>query len=411
MCNQRKMYLLRSDVKSGRRNEAWISYNSSTHNLSVAFSGLRNNSVVMQGLDYQVDLRQHLPEFVTFGFSMATGVDFAIFSIYSWEFNSSLEMDDETTNPVFNPKSRRKNITALVVGLCLGGGFLVGGVVLIIWLAGIGRKRKEGDEEDNQGFSEYIDDEFERGAGPKRFPYKELALATNDFNDDQKLGQGGFGGVYKGFFRETNSYIAVKRVSQGSKQGIKEYASEVKIISRLRHKNLVQLLGWCHEKNELLLVYEVMANGSCRWKMAHDLSGECISFYQLIQYFLSLLPMVNCCCQFASDGEEQGFDRGIQEPVHILAYYSSYGPSKYEELENLLGNIRDGRFLRAKDMILKLNKLKLPLKWENVAKIAGKGVAPGRLHVARAMVEAGHVENLKQAFARYLYDGGPAYST
>lgn len=74
------MYLLRSDVKSGRRNEAWISYNSSTHNLSVAFSGLRNNSVVMQGLDYQVDLRQHLPEFVTFGFSMATGVDFAIFS-------------------------------------------------------------------------------------------------------------------------------------------------------------------------------------------------------------------------------------------------------------------------------------------------------------------------------------------
>ncbi|KAK9181363.1 hypothetical protein WN944_024500 [Citrus x changshan-huyou] len=278
---------------------------------------------------------------------MATGVDFAIFSIYSWEFNSSLEMDDETTNPVSNPKSRRKNITALVVGLCLGGGFLVGGVVLIIWLAGIGRKRKEGDEEDNQGFSEYIDDEFERGAAPKRFPYKELALATNDFNDDQKLGQG------------------------GSKQGIKEYASEVKIISRLRHKNLVQLLGWCHEKNELLLVYEVMPNGSCRWKMAHDLS----------------------------DGEEQGFDRGIQEPVHILAYYSSCGPSKYEELENLLGNIRDGRFLRAKDMILKLNKLKLPLKWENVAKIAGKGVAPGRLHVARAMVEAGHVENLKQAFA------------
>ena len=200
-------------------------------------------------------------------------------------------------------------------------------------------------------------------------------------------------------------------MSLGSKRGIKEYAFEVKIISRLRHKNLVQLLGWCHERKELLLVYEFMPNGSCRWKTAHHLSGECISFYQLIQYFLSLLFMVNCCCQFASDGEEQGFDRGIQELVHILAYYSSCGPSKYEELENFLANIRDGRFLRAKDMILKLNKLKLPLKWEHVAKIAGKGVAPGRLHVARAMVEAGHVENLKQAFARYLYDGGHAYST
>jgi len=54
--------------------------------------------------------------------------------------------------------------------------------------------------------------------------------------------------------------------------------------------------------------------------------------------------------------------------------------------------------------------LKMPLKWEHVTRIAGSGVAPGRLHVARALVEAGHVEDLKQAFARYLYDGGPAYS-
>ncbi|GMI88363.1 hypothetical protein like AT2G13840 [Hibiscus trionum] len=101
----------------------------------------------------------------------------------------------------------------------------------------------------------------------------------------------------------------------------------------------------------------------------------------------------------------------MEEPVHILAYYSSCGPMRYEELEKLLANIREGRYLRAKDMVLKLNKLKLPLKWEHVTKIAGKGVAPGRLHVARAMVEAGYVENLKQAFSRYLYDGGPAYST
>ncbi|RVW13267.1 3',5'-nucleoside bisphosphate phosphatase [Vitis vinifera] len=104
-------------------------------------------------------------------------------------------------------------------------------------------------------------------------------------------------------------------------------------------------------------------------------------------------------------------ESGSEEPVHVLAYYSSCGPTRCEELEKFLANIRDGRYLRAKNMVLKLNNLKLPLKWEHVAKIAGKGVAPGRLHVARAMVEAGHVENLRQAFARYLYDGGPAYST
>lgn len=119
------------------------------------------------------------------------------------------------------------------------------------------------------------------------------------------------------------------------------------------------------------------------------------------------------CTSLASQLFFMAFDRGSEseEPVHILAYYSSCGPTRYEELEKFLASIRDGRYLRAKDMILKLNKLKLPLKWEHVVRIAGKGVAPGRLHVARAMVEAGYVDNLKQAFARYLYDGGPAYAT
>ncbi|XXG55824.1 hypothetical protein AAC387_Pa03g3402 [Persea americana] len=107
-----------------------------------------------------------------------------------------------------------------------------------------------------------MDDEFERGTGPKRFAYSELVLATRDFSDDGKLGEGGFGGVYRGFLGEMNLDVAVKRVSRGSKQGRKEYVSEVKTISRLRHRNLVQLFGWCHERGDFLLVYEFMPNGS-----------------------------------------------------------------------------------------------------------------------------------------------------
>lgn len=121
---------------------------------------------------------------------------------------------------------------------------------------------------------------------------------------------------------------------------------------------------------------------------------------------IKIIPGVEISTKFYPRGES-----APEEPVHILAYYSSCGPTSFEDLETFLSNIRDGRYLRAKNMVLKLNKLKFPLKWEHVAKIAGKGVAPGRVHVARAMVEAGYVENLKQAFARYLYDGGPAYST
>ncbi|KAL1822888.1 hypothetical protein ACET3Z_009666 [Daucus carota] len=124
------------------------------------------------------------------------------------------------------------------------------------------------------------------------------------------------------------------------------------------------------------------------------------------KFGIKIIPGVEISTIFYPRGE-----CGTEEPVHVLAYYSSCGPARSAELEKFLANIRDGRYLRAKNMVAKLNKLKLPLKLEHVAKIAGSGVAPGRVHVARAMVEAGHAENLKQAFARYLYDGGPAYST
>ena len=66
----------------------------------------------------------------------------------------------------------------------------------------------------------------------RKFFFKDLVHATSKFSEQEKLGEGGFGTVYRGFLRELNSYVAVKRVSRDSKQGIKEYASEVKIISR-----------------------------------------------------------------------------------------------------------------------------------------------------------------------------------
>uniref|UniRef100_K3YEX5 Protein kinase domain-containing protein n=1 Tax=Setaria italica TaxID=4555 RepID=K3YEX5_SETIT len=89
-----------------------------------------------------------------------------------------------------------------------------------------------------------------------------LSKATRGFSDDWKLGEGGFGSVYRGFLQDQGLHVAIKRVSKTSKQGRREYISEVTIISRLRHRNLVQPVGWCHEGNELLLVYVLMTNGS-----------------------------------------------------------------------------------------------------------------------------------------------------
>ncbi|XP_062204661.1 L-type lectin-domain containing receptor kinase IX.1-like [Phragmites australis] len=109
-----------------------------------------------------------------------------------------------------------------------------------------------------------VEDDLEQGeTGPRRFCYHELAAATGNFSDDRRLGRGGFGSVYRGFLTDTNRDVAVKRVSETSRQGWQEFVSEVRIISRLRHRNLVQLIGWCHGgDDELLLVYELMHNGS-----------------------------------------------------------------------------------------------------------------------------------------------------
>ncbi|XP_074268914.1 G-type lectin S-receptor-like serine/threonine-protein kinase At1g11300 [Silene latifolia] len=91
--------------------------------------------------------------------------------------------------------------------------------------------------------------------------FKDLAVATDNFNDNQMLGQGGFGQVYKGLLGDGRE-IAVKRLSAASSQGVQEFTNEVIVISRLQHKNLVSLIGFCVEGEEKLLVYEYMPNKS-----------------------------------------------------------------------------------------------------------------------------------------------------
>ncbi|WJX46476.1 hypothetical protein P8452_33276 [Trifolium repens] len=239
-----------ADIKEGKLNEAWVSYNASSLNLSVVFTGFDNvtSTIVHQHLSSIVDLRLYLPEFVTIGFSAATGNDTAIHTLNSWDFSSNLEAEQD-----------KKSKTGIALGLGVGGFVLIGvfGFISVcLW-----NKSKRGSEKEDGEFQQYIGEDFGSG-GPKKYTYAELAHAANNFKDEHKLGQGGFGGVYRGFLKDIKSYVAIKRVSEDSHQGIKEFASEVTIISKLRHRNLVQLIGWCHDRKKLLLVYEYMQNGS-----------------------------------------------------------------------------------------------------------------------------------------------------
>ncbi|KAG2694411.1 hypothetical protein I3760_08G142800 [Carya illinoinensis] len=240
----------KSSIKNGSTANTWVSYNSTTQNLSV-FLTYADNPVFggNSSLSYKVDLRNVLPELVRVGFSAATGLHIELHTIHSWSFNSSLEVENQV----------KKNKVGLGAGLGVGFGVLSCGLGLLWFI--YWRKRGDGENE-GLGDDVFTDDEFEKGTGPRRFTYRELTHATNNFDEGGKLGEGGFGGVYKGFLSESSTEIAVKRVSKGSKQGRKEYISEVKIISRLRHRNLVQLIGWCHAQGEFLLVYEYMPNGS-----------------------------------------------------------------------------------------------------------------------------------------------------
>ncbi|KAH9748226.1 cysteine-rich receptor-like protein kinase 10 [Citrus sinensis] len=93
------------------------------------------------------------------------------------------------------------------------------------------------------------------------FPFDLTVEATQHFSDENKLGEGGFGPVYKGVLADGKE-IAVKRLSRTSGQGLEEFMNEVTVIAKLQHKNLVRLLGCCLRGNELLLIYEYMPNKS-----------------------------------------------------------------------------------------------------------------------------------------------------
>ncbi|CAN7113986.1 unnamed protein product [Brassica rapa subsp. narinosa] len=230
-----------------------IVYDSARRNLSVSWrydttSDPKENS----SLSYIIDLSKVLPSEVTVGFSATSGGSTEGNRLLSWEYSSSLELirDDDV-------EKTEKDRKGLIIGVSASGFVLLTflTVSLVVFL-----KRKKRAEEIANLTS--INEDLERGAGPRKFTYRELASAANNFSEDRKLGEGGFGAVYKGYLNGLDMMVAVKKFAGGSKQGKREFITEVKIISSLRHRNLVQLIGWCHEKDEFLMVYEFMPNGS-----------------------------------------------------------------------------------------------------------------------------------------------------
>ncbi|KAL7218738.1 hypothetical protein ACSBR2_011921 [Camellia fascicularis] len=153
------------------------------------------------------------------------------------------ETDGLTTHRERSSPNKQKRVIAASLTFV---GILLLGLSLVFW---VGKKQRK--QEDNQK------EEFE-------LPLFELATisnATKNFSKDNKIGEGGFGPVYKGILMEGQE-IAVKRLSENSRQGSDEFKNEVIYIAKLQHRNLVKLLGCCIEVEEKLLIYEYMSNKS-----------------------------------------------------------------------------------------------------------------------------------------------------
>ncbi|KAI0505026.1 hypothetical protein KFK09_015983 [Dendrobium nobile] len=145
--------------------------------------------------------------------------------------------------------AKMKHIVAVVIPL---------GLAFIMFFSCFGiytlkKKRKQGD-----GYAkESRGEEMELTV----FDMSAIQISTNNFSDENKLGQGGFGPVYKGRLGDGQE-IAVKRLSKSSDQGSDEFMNEVMVIAKLQHRNLVRLLGCCIHGEERLLIYEYMPNKS-----------------------------------------------------------------------------------------------------------------------------------------------------
>ncbi|KAI3445520.1 hypothetical protein Pfo_002185 [Paulownia fortunei] len=163
--------------------------------------------------------------------------------------------------------SKKSSHVGIIVGVAIG----VSVLVLLILLAGIyalrQRKKAKTAIEKSNPFASW-DAEKESGAvpqlqGAKWFSFEDLRKCTDNFSESNCIGSGGYGKVYKGTVASAQ-VVAIKRAQQGSMQGALEFKTEIELLSRIHHKNVVSLVGFCYEQGEQMLVYEYISNGTLR---------------------------------------------------------------------------------------------------------------------------------------------------
>ncbi|EOY07459.1 Protein kinase domain - like 10 [Theobroma cacao] len=244
------------DLASGERIQLWVEYDGTKHQLNVTLSPIHLSKPKVPLLSMDIDLSPIIVEQMYVGFTSATGQQVSSLYVLGWSFQiegkaQDLDLDKLPSLPGLG-KSRKKQVILAVV-LPLTGVLLVAVTISAMVFLAFRNKRAVVPD---------ISEDWEVQFGSHRFPYEDLLVATGGFDEKELLGQGGFGQVFRGELPGSKVQVAVKRISHQSHQGTKEFISEICTIGRLRHPNLVKVLGYSRVNNELLLVYEYMPNGS-----------------------------------------------------------------------------------------------------------------------------------------------------
>ncbi|KAG8374446.1 hypothetical protein BUALT_Bualt11G0132700 [Buddleja alternifolia] len=233
--------------------QAWIDYDGLNKVVNVTVSPLSVPKPIRRLLFAPIDLSQILVENMYVGFSAATGIDkSSSHYILGWSFRlngiaNPLDLSQLPTVPDENLSSSNDKLKkALISTFSVLLFILLVALLCIIYYRRVVMRFE-------------VLEEWEMDY-PHRFRYKDLYKATKGFKESEKIGAGGFGAVYKGVLPANGVEVAVKKII--SKQGMREFAAEIESLGRLRHKHLVNLQGWCKYKNDLLLVYDYVSNGS-----------------------------------------------------------------------------------------------------------------------------------------------------
>ncbi|CAL5341863.1 unnamed protein product [Camellia sinensis] len=158
-----------------------------------------------------------------------------------------------------NSPSAKRRVRIITIPISL-----VGVVLLILFLFFQVRNKRKLESRGMTRFNperNYNDENDRKDIELPLFDFATISKATDDFSISNKIGEGGFGPVYKGTLEE-GQQIAVKRLSKSSRQGLDEFKNEVLCIAKLQHRNLVKLLGCCIEEEERMLIYEYLPNKS-----------------------------------------------------------------------------------------------------------------------------------------------------